>query len=103
MTLGISAVKSPINVLCIDETKLNSSYPADPQLKILGYQYIPYRKDQSKYDGGKTVFLREGLIARSFKNIEGDTTETICPELTISKKIRFIIFNFLIDLLSTII
>ena len=28
--------KLPSDVLCIDETKLDSSYP-DPQLKILGY------------------------------------------------------------------
>ena len=85
--------KSPIHVLCIDETKLDSSYP-DPQLKISGYQYPPYRKDRNKYGGGKTVFLREGLIGKRLRDFEGDTTETICLELTIYKKIWFIIFAY---------
>ena len=34
--------KASIHVLCIDETRLNTSYP-DPLFKISGYQYPPYR------------------------------------------------------------
>ena len=84
--------RSTTDVLRIDETKLDSSYP-DPQLKTSGYQYPPYRKDRNKY-GGKIVFLREGLTARGFRDFGRDTTETICLELTISKKIWFIIFSY---------
>ena len=79
--------------MCIDETKLDSSYPG-PQLKISGYRYPPYRKDQSKYVCGKIVSLREGLIARRFRDFEGDTTEIICLELTICKKVWFIVFVY---------
>ena len=38
--------KASIYVLCIDETRLNTSCP-DPLFKIPGYQYPPYRKDRN--------------------------------------------------------
>ena len=63
-------------------------------MKILGYQYPQYRKDRNKYGSGKTVFLKEGLIARRFRDFEGDTPEIICLELTICDKIWFIIFAY---------
>ena len=40
------------------------------------------------------MFLREGLITRRLRDFEGDTTETICQELTISKKIWLITFTY---------
>ena len=40
------------------------------------------------------MFLREGLITRRLRDFEGDTTETICQELTISKKIWLITFAY---------
>ena len=83
--------KLPIVVKCIDETKSDSSYH-DPQLKISGYQYPPYRKNRNKYGGGKIVFLREALMAKRVRDFEGDTTEIICLELTTCKKIWCIIF-----------
>ena len=60
-------------------------------MKISSCQYSPYRKDQNKYGRGKVVFLREALIARLLRDFEEDTTETICLELTIYKKIGLII------------
>ena len=77
----------------IGKTKLDSSYP-DLQLKVLGYQNLPYSKNWNKNDGGKIVLLQEGLIARRLKDFEGDTTEVICLELTVCKKIWFIIFAY---------
>ena len=85
--------KSPIDVLCIDETKSGSYYP-DSQLKISDYQHPPYRKDRNKYGDGKIVFLREGLIPRRLRDFDGDTTEIICLELNICRKIWFIIFDY---------
>ena len=75
--------KSPIDNLCIDETKLDSSYP-DAQFKIPGYQCLPYRKDRNKNGDGKIVFIREGLITLRLKAFEGDIFETICLEDMIS-------------------
>ena len=46
--------KSTIDILCIDETKLDSSYP-DAQFEIPGYQYTPYCKDRNKNEDGKIV------------------------------------------------
>ena len=85
--------KSPIDILCIDETKLDSSYP-DAQFEIPGYQYPPYRKDRNKNGGGKIVFIREGLITKRLKAFKGDISETICLEVMISKKVSFIIYVY---------
>ena len=63
-------------------------------MKISGYQYPPYRKDRSECGGGKIVFLREVLVTRRLRDFEGDTTETICQELTLSKKIWLITFAY---------
>ena len=38
--------------LCIDETKLDTSFP-DSQFKIDGYQFPLFRKDRDSKDGGK--------------------------------------------------
>ena len=63
-------------------------------MKISGYQYPQYRKDRNKYGGGKNAFLREGLRARRIRDFEVDTTGTIFLELTLSKKIWFIVFAY---------
>ena len=36
------------------------------------------------------AFIREGLIAKILKAFKGDISETICLEVTISKKVWFI-------------
>ena len=40
------------------------------------------------------MFLGEGLIARRLRDFEQNTTETICLECTISKKIWFFVFAY---------
>ena len=77
--------QAPIDIICVDETKLDSSYP-DSQFHIDGYQFPPFRKDRNKYGGGKIVYVREGFIAKRLANLEGNTSGTICFEVTISKK-----------------
>ena len=37
--------------------------------------------------GSEIVYIREGLITERLKVLEGDTSETICLEVTISKKV----------------
>ena len=53
-----------------------------------GYQYPPYRKDKNKTGDSKIVFIREGLIIKRLKAFEGDISETIYLELTVSKKLN---------------
>ena len=76
--------QAPIDIICVDETKLDSSYP-DSQFHIDGYQFPPFRKDRNKYGGGKIVYVREGFIAKTLANLEGNSSETICIEVTIPK------------------
>ena len=52
--------KTQIHVLCIDETKLDESFP-DAQFYIEDYQYPAIRKDCNKNGGGKIVYVKEGL------------------------------------------
>ena len=46
--------KAPIDLLCIDETKIDASFP-DAQFNNEGYQYPhpPFRRDRHKNGGEK--------------------------------------------------
>ena len=44
--------KAPIDLLCIDESKLDAFFP-DAQFQIKGYQYPPFRRDRDKNGGRK--------------------------------------------------
>ena len=77
--------KVPIDLLYIDETKLDASFPG-AQFHSEGYHYPPFRRDRNKDGGGKMIFIREGLIAKRLYAYEDSTSETICLEVTISKK-----------------
>ena len=52
-------LKSSIDILCVDETKLDACYP-NAQFHIEGYQFPPFRRDRNKHGGGKMVFVRNG-------------------------------------------
>ena len=80
-------------MLCMDQTKLDSSYP-DAQFDIPGYQCPPYRKDRNKNGVEKLVFIREGFITKRLKAFKRDSSETIFLEVTISKKVWFITYVY---------
>ena len=84
---------SPLETLCVDETKLGSSFP-NSQFRIDGYIFPPYRRDRDNHGGGKIVFIREGLITKRLENLETKISETICLELTVSNKKWFILFAY---------
>ena len=52
-----------IDIICVDETKLDSSFP-DHQFKIEGYQLPPFKGGRNSKGGGKLVYLREGFIVK---------------------------------------
>ena len=85
--------KAPIDILCIDETKIDESFP-DSQFFIENYQFPPYRRDRNSKGGGKIVYVRQGLISKRLKSFESKNIETICIELTISKKKWCILFAY---------
>ena len=84
---------APIDVLCVDETKLDSSFP-DHQFKIEGDQFPTFRRDRNSNGGGKLVYLREGFIVKRIPKFETEKVETICIEITIAKKKRCILFPY---------
>ena len=85
--------ESPVDILYADETKIYSSYP-DAQFQINDYQFSPIRRDRNKYGGGKIVFIRQGLITRRLPKFETKVSETLCVELTISKRKWCILFAY---------
>ena len=85
--------KVPIDILCIDETKIDESFP-DSQFFIENYQFPPYRRDRNSKGGGKIVYVKQGLISKRLKSFESKNIETICIELTISKKKWCILFAY---------
>ena len=76
-------LKSSIDILCVDETKLDASYP-NAQFHIGGYQFSPFRRDRNKHGGGKMVFVRNSIIAKGLESLEGKESDAICIEVTIS-------------------
>ena len=85
--------KAPIDILCIDKTKIDESFP-DSQLFIKNYQFPPYRRDRNSKGGGKIDYVRQGLISKRLKSFESKNIETICIELIISKKKWCILFAY---------
>ena len=77
--------KASMDILCIDETKIDSSFP-DSQFYIDSYQFAPFRRDRNINGGGKIVYIKNGIIAKRISNLEGISTEIICIDITISKK-----------------
>ena len=77
--------KAPLDVFCVDETKLDDSIP-NSQFILENFQFPPFRRDQNSKGGGKLVYVKQGIISKRSENLETKFSETICIELTISKK-----------------
>ena len=89
---------SPIDIICLDETKLTPDYKTS-QFYLEGYVYPPFRRDRvtknkNSFGGGKIVFIKEGLICKRLLDLETKTAETICIELTLNNKKWFIMFGY---------
>ena len=50
--------------------------------------HLPYRRDRDNHGGGKIVFIG-GLIRKRLENLETELSETVCLELTVSKKMVY--------------
>ena len=53
-------LKSSIDILSVNETKLDASYP-NTQFHIEGYQFPPFLRDRNKHGGEKIVFVQNGI------------------------------------------
>ena len=72
---------------------MDDSFP-DHQFQIDGYQFPPFRKDRNKFEGGKIVYVKDGLIVKRVNDFETNISETISLELTISNQKWFIMFGY---------
>ena len=85
--------QAPTDIICFDETKIDTSFP-NFQFQIYGYQLFPFRRDRNKYGGDKIIYVKEGFTAKRLVNLQGNTSEKIFIEVTISKKKWCIIFVY---------
>ena len=82
--------KTPLDVFCVDKTKLDDSFP-NPQFILENFHFPPFRRDRKSKGGGKLICVKQGIIAKRLENHVTKFSETICVELTISKK-RMVFF-----------
>ena len=54
-----------IDVLCIDETKIDTSFP-EGEFILKGYQKL-YRLDRLASSGGRLVYINSNIASRPFK------------------------------------
>ena len=47
----------PLEIICVDETRLDSSFP-NSQFRIDGYIFPPYRRDRDNHGGGDSFYKR---------------------------------------------
>ena len=84
---------SLIEILCIDKTKLESSFP-NAQVHLPDYQFPAFRKDWTSSGGGKIDYIRNGIIAKRWTVYETQNTESIFVDITIKKKKSGILFTY---------
>ena len=77
--------KAPLDVFCVDETKLGDSFP-NSQFILEDFQFPPFGRDQNSKGGGKLAYVKQGVITKRLENLETTFSETTCIELTIFKK-----------------
>ena len=73
-----------LDYFVLSETKIDSSFPSS-QFAIDNYE-IKARMDKNCNGGGLIKHVCKGIISRSLKEYETRHSETICSEMTISKK-----------------
>lgn len=77
--------KIQIHFICKDKNKFNELFP-NPHFHIEGCQYPPFRKDCNKNGGREITCVKQRLIAKRNLEYENITIETVCIEITMSKK-----------------
>ena len=85
ISLKLLTEKILLDILCIDETKIDESFP-DFQFQMENYQFPPFRRDRNSHGGGKIVFIRKGLIVKRLISLESPIIESICLELTLANR-----------------
>ena len=66
---------SPVEILCVDGTKLDSSF-LNAQVDLADYRFPHFWRDQNP-SGGKIVYIRNGIIAKMITLYETQNMESI--------------------------
>ena len=82
-----------MEILCIDETKLDSSFP-NAQIHLPDYQFPTFQTDRNSSGGGKIVYIRNRIIVKRLTVYEVQNTESIYVEITIKKRKWRILFTY---------
>ena len=78
-----------LDYFVLSETKLDDSFPS-AQFTIGDYE-IRGRKDRNKHGGGLIEYVKMEILCKRLKEYEPKEIESICSEITISKKKWFCI------------
>ena len=73
-----------LDYFVISETQLDSSFPS-AQFHVVDFE-IRNRWDRNKSGVGLIEFVKKGILTKRLKDLEKNLSETICTEITISKK-----------------
>ena len=82
-----------MEILCIDETKLDSSFP-NAQIHLPDYQFPPFQTDRNSSGGGKIVYIRNRIIVKRLTVYEVQNTESIYVEISIKRRKWRILFTY---------
>ena len=88
--LRMIAERCLLDVLLIEETKLNSDFKTE--LFLINNYKSPIRLDRSEFGGGLMQYSRNGIICNWLPNFEVPSLELLCSELVVAKK-KWIIYS----------
>ena len=77
--------KTPLDILGVDETKLDENLP-DLQFQLKYDQFPQFLRDRNSKGGGKMVFAKQELLVKRIQSLETTISVTMCIEPTITKK-----------------
>ena len=89
--LFIFISKQHFDVLCINETRLDSSINSS-EVNIAGYDLI--RKDRNRNGGGVAIYARSVIPYINRTELISDTVEAICVEIRKPKSKPLLIFTW---------
>ena len=102
--ISLIEIKAPLDVFCVDQTKLDNSFP-NSQFILENFRFPPFRRYWNSKGGGNLVYVKQGKTTKRLESLETKFSETICIELSPRKngvlylhigpqnKIRFYFLN----------
>ena len=88
--LRILVQENPFDVLCLNETWLNSSW-RDAELSISGYNIIRKDRKDEQRGGGTAIYYKSKFVARPRPDIDSDGVETVWLEIIFPNKSKLLI------------